>query len=134
MPVRFTCPHCRQKLSVSSRKAGRDADCPRCGRMLTIPAAAGGADARTHSESAGPRREREAPLADEPRANVPHTVTSHESHESHDDAHDDLHLDLSAPPHDHDRHSESDRHEDFELVFDTEGDAPDRAQPIPTLI
>jgi len=38
MPVRFACPHCRQKLSVSSRKAGREAHCPRCQRLLTIPA------------------------------------------------------------------------------------------------
>jgi len=38
MPVRFACPHCRQKLSVSSRKAGREDHCPRCQRLLTIPA------------------------------------------------------------------------------------------------
>ena len=38
MPIRFACPHCRQKLSVSSRKAGLTAECPRCQRLLTIPA------------------------------------------------------------------------------------------------
>jgi hypothetical protein len=37
MPIRFACPHCRQKLSVSSRKAGQTADCPRCKRTLEIP-------------------------------------------------------------------------------------------------
>jgi hypothetical protein len=37
MPIRFACPHCRQKLSVSSRKAGRTADCPRCQRAIEIP-------------------------------------------------------------------------------------------------
>lgn len=37
MPIRFSCPHCRQKLSVSSRKAGTAAECPRCHRSLTIP-------------------------------------------------------------------------------------------------
>jgi hypothetical protein len=37
MPIRFACPHCRQKLSISSRKAGQHADCPRCKRSLTIP-------------------------------------------------------------------------------------------------
>lgn len=37
MPIRFACPHCRQKLSVSSRKAGATADCPRCKASLTIP-------------------------------------------------------------------------------------------------
>ncbi len=37
MPIRFACPYCHQKLSVSSRKAGLPADCPRCRRVLTIP-------------------------------------------------------------------------------------------------
>jgi hypothetical protein len=37
MPIRFACPYCQQKLSVSSRKAGLPADCPRCRRVLTIP-------------------------------------------------------------------------------------------------
>lgn len=37
MPIRFSCPNCRQKLSVSSRKAGSTADCPRCKSSLTIP-------------------------------------------------------------------------------------------------
>jgi hypothetical protein len=37
MPIRFTCPHCHQKLSVAQRKAGSTADCPRCQRTLTIP-------------------------------------------------------------------------------------------------
>jgi hypothetical protein len=37
MPIRFACPHCHQKLSVSSRKAGTPADCPRCKRKLSIP-------------------------------------------------------------------------------------------------
>ena len=37
MPIRFACPHCHQKLTVSSRKAGSAADCPRCKRQLAIP-------------------------------------------------------------------------------------------------
>lgn len=37
MPIRFACPHCRQKLTVSVRKAGNQADCPRCKQNLTIP-------------------------------------------------------------------------------------------------
>jgi hypothetical protein len=37
MPIRFACPHCRQKLSVAQRKAGEQADCPRCHQPLTIP-------------------------------------------------------------------------------------------------
>ena len=38
MPIRFACPYCRQKLSVSTRKAGQRADCPRCKASLEIPA------------------------------------------------------------------------------------------------
>src|SRR5437763_965043 len=37
MPIRFACPHCRQKLSVAQRKAGEQAECPRCHQSLTIP-------------------------------------------------------------------------------------------------
>jgi hypothetical protein len=37
MPIRFACPQCRQKLSISSRKAGTLADCPRCKTAIQIP-------------------------------------------------------------------------------------------------
>jgi hypothetical protein len=37
MPIRFPCPHCRQKLSISSRKSGAQATCPRCQKELTVP-------------------------------------------------------------------------------------------------
>lgn len=37
MPIRFACPQCRQKLSISSRKAGTMADCPRCKSSIQIP-------------------------------------------------------------------------------------------------
>jgi hypothetical protein len=37
MPIRFACPRCRQKLSVSTRKAGTTADCPRCKASIQIP-------------------------------------------------------------------------------------------------
>ena len=37
MPIRFPCPHCSQKLSVSSSKAGSNVNCPRCKQELTIP-------------------------------------------------------------------------------------------------
>jgi len=37
MPIRFTCPHCRQKLSVAERKAGTATACPRCHGTLTVP-------------------------------------------------------------------------------------------------
>jgi DNA-directed RNA polymerase subunit RPC12/RpoP len=37
MPIRFACPRCSQKLSVSSRKAGTTAECPRCKHQIQIP-------------------------------------------------------------------------------------------------
>ena len=37
MPIRFPCPHCRQKLSISTKKSGAKANCPRCGKELTVP-------------------------------------------------------------------------------------------------
>ncbi|MEX2173932.1 MAG: hypothetical protein WD872_06185 [Pirellulaceae bacterium] len=59
MPIRFACPHCRQKLSISTRKAGQTADCPRCKAALTIPqpaepepVSAGGASALAIESSA----------------------------------------------------------------------------------
>ena len=37
MPIRFVCEHCGQKLSVSSRVAGRKAKCPKCKEKIAIP-------------------------------------------------------------------------------------------------
>ncbi len=37
MPIRFPCPHCKQKLSISSKRSGAAATCPRCGKELTVP-------------------------------------------------------------------------------------------------
>lgn len=37
MPIRFSCPHCGQKLSIAQGKAVTAADCPRCKRTITIP-------------------------------------------------------------------------------------------------
>jgi phage FluMu protein Com len=37
MPIRFVCEHCGQKLSVSSRVAGRRAKCPKCKETIKIP-------------------------------------------------------------------------------------------------
>jgi hypothetical protein len=40
MPIRFACPHCHQRLSVSTRKAATASQCPRCKASVTIPQAA----------------------------------------------------------------------------------------------
>lgn len=37
MPIRFTCEHCGQKLSVGSQKAGTKANCPRCKESVRVP-------------------------------------------------------------------------------------------------
>lgn len=37
MPIRFRCEHCRQRLTVSERKAGAEANCPKCHGRITIP-------------------------------------------------------------------------------------------------
>ena len=71
MPIRFACPHCRQKLSVSTRRAGHTADCPRCRRPLTIPAAeAASVPQRTVPEAAG------TPQANSPVAAPPPDVAA----------------------------------------------------------
>lgn len=37
MPIKFHCPSCSQRLSVSRKKAGRQSKCPKCGETITIP-------------------------------------------------------------------------------------------------
>lgn len=37
MPILFRCDHCRQKLSIPSRKAGKTLKCPKCAREIVIP-------------------------------------------------------------------------------------------------
>jgi biopolymer transport protein ExbD len=37
MPIIFRCDNCRQKLSVSSKKAGTMLACPKCARELMVP-------------------------------------------------------------------------------------------------
>ena len=72
MPIRFACPKCQQKLSVSSRKAGTKADCPRCKETITIPklrrpapaavaAAAPAEEASSAALATGPEPQVEAP-------------------------------------------------------------------------
>jgi DNA-directed RNA polymerase subunit RPC12/RpoP len=35
--IKFPCPHCGQKVSVSDEHGGQQAPCPTCGRIVTIP-------------------------------------------------------------------------------------------------
>lgn len=37
MPIKFYCKHCGQKLSVTSKKAGKKVACPACQSRITIP-------------------------------------------------------------------------------------------------
>ncbi len=37
MPIKFRCPSCRTKLSITSKKAGASVPCPKCQSMVTVP-------------------------------------------------------------------------------------------------
>lgn len=37
MPIKFRCPECHQKISISSRHSGRRVDCPKCGNATEVP-------------------------------------------------------------------------------------------------
>ncbi len=37
MPIQFRCSKCSQRLSITSRKAGKNVACPKCGTQLTVP-------------------------------------------------------------------------------------------------
>ncbi len=37
MPIKFRCQHCRQALSVTSKKAGRKVACPACRETIRVP-------------------------------------------------------------------------------------------------
>ncbi len=39
--IKFPCPHCGQRVSVSVEHGGQQAICPKCGKVVTIPNAAG---------------------------------------------------------------------------------------------
>lgn len=45
MPIKFRCPHCKQFLGISRKKAGMLSDCPTCGRTLRVPNLDGTVDA-----------------------------------------------------------------------------------------
>ncbi len=38
MPIRFTCSHCQQSLSVADAKAELEVTCPNCRRVVVAPA------------------------------------------------------------------------------------------------
>ncbi len=37
MPIQFRCTHCRQKLSITRRKAGTEVACPACAKPIRVP-------------------------------------------------------------------------------------------------
>jgi hypothetical protein len=133
MPVRFACPHCRQKLSVSSRKAGREANCPRCQRLLTIPALAPEVDRPT------PRVPDAQPAAINPAqpaaTNTAQPSVSNPPQPDHAPSSDHLEAatnePIAAPSVEHDSHPLESELDDFELVFDTSDDGA-TAAPVHT--
>jgi DNA-directed RNA polymerase subunit RPC12/RpoP len=48
--IRFSCPHCGQKLTVPDGQAGRADRCPRCTSRITIPPRAGSAQTAISEE------------------------------------------------------------------------------------
>jgi phage FluMu protein Com len=58
MPFRFYCTHCRQRLSVSSRKRGQEVKCPRCRRVTKVP----DREQSTEDESKEATQEENVPL------------------------------------------------------------------------
>jgi len=132
MPVRFACPHCRQKLSVSSRKAGREANCPRCHRLLTIPAVAPEVDRPTPrvpdlppaTTAAQPPISNPAqPAAINPPPPDPAPVGDHFQVATNEP--------ITVPSVEHHPHSLESEPDDFELVFDTSDDGA-TATPVQT--
>ncbi len=47
MSLRFACPHCHQKLSVSADKAGQKRNCPKCKQPIVVPHSATSGSAST---------------------------------------------------------------------------------------
>lgn len=37
MPIAFRCDECRQRMAISSRKAGQEVECPGCGATIRVP-------------------------------------------------------------------------------------------------
>ncbi|MGH7129531.1 MAG: hypothetical protein ACREIV_13260, partial [Planctomycetaceae bacterium] len=42
MDIRCHCPHCRQRLSIAARRAGRMVRCPACAERFVVPDRDGG--------------------------------------------------------------------------------------------
>gem|GEM_PF-830055 len=57
MPIQFRCPHCRQMLSISSRKLGTTVNCPACTEPIQVP----GETAATKQLDSTPGRPAPAP-------------------------------------------------------------------------
>lgn len=80
MPIKFHCPLCSQRLSVSRKQAGRRSTCPKCGETIRIPTLERAVKVEPKEEDAEPEGESPppevaplsslstAPTVDEPRA------------------------------------------------------------------
>lgn len=51
MPIRFSCTHCQQRLSVGSRRAGTQVRCPKCLESVNVPSSDGLPAAKLAGES-----------------------------------------------------------------------------------
>ena len=51
MPIKFRCPNCRVRLSISRRKSGTKSECPRCFQALIVPDDPNNSSRSTNSSS-----------------------------------------------------------------------------------
>jgi len=76
MPIKFRCNSCRQKLSISRKKAGREVNCPQCAERILVPteeqilAAMKAAQAKKNPEPSEPTKNEDAAPAP-PKAEPP---------------------------------------------------------------
>lgn len=64
MPIKFYCDQCGQKLSISSKKAGKTVACPACRARITIPAESETKRPKKPQKPIAPPTEMELPARD----------------------------------------------------------------------
>ena len=88
MPIKFSCPHCSRRLSVSSKRANTAVVCPKCEQTLTVPATSKGTSTQREGkrkkekkDSAPPVASQNNPFAEFEVFDLPPTESDKASHE-----------------------------------------------------
>ncbi len=71
MPIKFSCPHCKQVIAVRDQLAGRKGACPGCKQMLTVPQPDGAASAAKPGPAEQPKPSRPPAPASAPPNTAP---------------------------------------------------------------